>query len=605
MGFNFGDLKLINNMYSNLIRESPSPSGQLEKWLESHRSGFILTLSALAIIIRIFYLTQLWSSPCIDQHRWNQTDMAYFDTWARSIMNGDWFSANIRPPTHGWHEVMASEYFNLHPEATLPMFAEAAKRGLTPVQVVWERWLGPGRFYQDPFYPYLIALTYYLFGPDHRVVLIWQLALGVLNVLLVAMLARRFYGELAGVVAGIIMLLNPISLFYELLLLRETLLLTLTLLALLLFDLWRERPRSATAFSLALTIGAAFLTKSTFLILGIVFGVAVLMRGLRQSRGERTYVWAFVTGILLALLPLAARNISMGLPPLAVNSGGPITFINSNVPDAIISSRGESLGSPSSVHLIEASHGSFLRAIKITLAEHGSMASIAGQLIAKFALIWHWYEIPSNSNFYYFRLHAPVLKFLPFTFGLIGPLGVLGMLISPRLIQRTWPLYLAVVTQLATMLAFMVLSRQRLPMTVYMVPFAAFALLQLGGWIRDRRLVALIATTIPLAVLSIWIQRPLQEDIPLIRPVDYSVGFALLQPKIRRMADLGLVDNVNKACNKMLALEPPEIRQAMERGSPLQRQSDVAIAKIFTDQQHTCSEMLDKAFLRSSESHGS
>lgn len=131
--------------------------------------------------------------------------MAYFDTWAGSIMNGDWLSANIKPPIHGWHEAMAEEFFNQHPEAASRIFAEAAKRGLTPVQVVWERWLGPGRFYQDPLYPYLIALTYSLFGPDHRIVFGWQLALGVLNVLLVATLARRFFGELAGTCAGILM----------------------------------------------------------------------------------------------------------------------------------------------------------------------------------------------------------------------------------------------------------------------------------------------------------------------------------------------------------------------------------------------------------------
>jgi 4-amino-4-deoxy-L-arabinose transferase-like glycosyltransferase len=575
-----------------------SPYGPLERWLESNRSKFLIALAVLAIVIRVVYLSQLWSSPCIDQQRWHQTDMAYFDSWARSITNGDWLSANIRPPIHRWHEAMAAEFLNQHPEATSHVFAEAAKKGLTPVQVIWERWLGPGRFYQDPLYSYLIALTYYLFGPDHRVVLGWQLALGVLNVLLVATLARRIFGEVAGACAGIMMLANPISLFYELLLLRETLLLTLTLLALLLFDRLRERPRASTAFSLALTIVAAFLVKSVFVLLGAGLVVATLVRGLHRG-SKRTWLWAFLAGIALALLPLALRNVSMGLPPLAINSGGPITFINSNAPDAIISAGGEYLGFPSSVRLIEASHGSFFTAIAMTLAEHGSAFSVARQLCAKFVLIWHWYEIPSNANFYYYRLHASVLRFLPFTFGLVGPLGALGMLLSLRMIKRTWPLHLAVVAQLATMVAFMVLSRQRLPMMVCMVPFAAFALLQLATWVRDRRLAVLIVTAIPFIALVVWVQRPLPDGIPLIRPADYAVGFDLSQPEIRRMAELGLVGEVRVKCDKMLRLFPLELRLAVERGSALRSQADVALGDIFTYQRRFCAEKIDEAFLRS------
>lgn len=395
---------------------------------------------------------------------------------------------------------------------------------------------------------------------------------------------------------------NPILLYYELLLLRETLLLTLTLLALLLFDHWRVRPRASTAFSLALTIGAAFLVKSVFLLLGAGLGAAVLAGGLRRG-GERTCVWAFMAGIVLALLPLALRNVSMGLPPLAINSGGPITFINSNAPDAIISSRGEHLGSPLSVRMIEASHGSLFSAVAITLAEHDSALSVVRQLCAKLALIWHWYEIPSNSNFYYYRLHAPILRLLPFTFGLIGPLGALGMLLSLRLIRRTWPLHLAVIIPLVTMIAFMVLSRQRLPMIVYIMPFAAFAPLQLAAWVCDRRLGAVIAAAIICAIMAVWINRPLPEEIPAIRPVDYIVGFDLSQPEIRKMADLGLTDEVRDACGKMLRLAPAELRRAMEGVSPLRRKADMAVADIFMRQQRSCAEMLGEAFLRSSRLH--
>jgi len=50
------------------------------------------------VLIRIAYFVEIVHSPLIAQHRWSQSDMNFFDRWAKAIADGDWLSENIAPP---------------------------------------------------------------------------------------------------------------------------------------------------------------------------------------------------------------------------------------------------------------------------------------------------------------------------------------------------------------------------------------------------------------------------------------------------------------------------------------------------------------------------
>ena len=52
-------------------------------------------------------------------------------------------------------------------------------------------------FYQEPLYAYLMAVTYKIFGGDHRwVAFSGSSVLGVLTNVLIYLLARRMFGDL-------------------------------------------------------------------------------------------------------------------------------------------------------------------------------------------------------------------------------------------------------------------------------------------------------------------------------------------------------------------------------------------------------------------------
>ena len=93
---------------------------------------------------------------------------------------------------------------------------------LDPAQLLWNRWAGGKRYYQGPLYPYLVAVSYTLWA-DVRCVFIWQMVAGLLVNVLIYLLARRLFGELAGTLAWLMACLYAPLLHTELILLRETL----------------------------------------------------------------------------------------------------------------------------------------------------------------------------------------------------------------------------------------------------------------------------------------------------------------------------------------------------------------------------------------------
>lgn len=201
-------------------KQAPAAS-RLETWAAAHRRWILAVVVAVSLAVRIVYFVELSDGPCVEFHRWEQLDMHWFDTWARHVASsGDWLSEKIDQPFHSWHKTIADAYFRRNPEEAKVLAQEAAAGGggASAARLLWRRWHGGRRFYQEPLYPYLIAATYELLGADVRWVFAWQMLLGVATSVLVLLTARLYFGEAAG---GLAALASPL-LYYEMLLLRET-----------------------------------------------------------------------------------------------------------------------------------------------------------------------------------------------------------------------------------------------------------------------------------------------------------------------------------------------------------------------------------------------
>ena len=383
----------------------------MDEWLASHGRPIPLILVAVAVAVREPSFLESMRLRCAVGA--NGAIRHYYDAGTADRRGRIWLWSRL--PMHSWHRSVAAQYLSAHTDDRERLSQEAATAGgdVTPEELLWNRWMGMPAFYQDPLYAYLIALTYRVAGPDPRHVIVWQLAVGMLvGVILIWRLALRWLGHAVGLVAAALTLLNGPLVFYELLLLRDSLIVFAGLGSVWLINRAFRRGSAMGFVGLGAAMGASILLKGTFILLAAGVLIAMLVRFRRQpSALVRTSI-ALLAGLVIALAPLAARNLAVGVPPLSLASSGALTFVASNernyLPDVGLGSTRRSL--PAS-----GSDGQWRPAVAATLEGH-SVRSYLAMMWMKWDRAWHWYEMPNNENFYYMRTQVPVLAWLPATF---------------------------------------------------------------------------------------------------------------------------------------------------------------------------------------------
>src|SRR5215471_11491924 len=240
----------------------------LEEWLRAHRGRVMLALAALCIVVRGAYYAELSGGPCLWAHRWTESDNAFFDRWAKEIAAGDWLTNQELHPIVSWNYAIAKIYFARHPDKAAQLLPPGAAPGdeATPTAALWNRWFGGKAFHQEPLYPYAIALTYRVLGEDVRWVFAWQMALGVATVLLLWDLARRYFGEIAGALAGVLVAIYAPLYYLELTLVRTTLLTFCSIAMLWLAERALARKSARTWLVTGIAFGIGLLAQSTLSI---------------------------------------------------------------------------------------------------------------------------------------------------------------------------------------------------------------------------------------------------------------------------------------------------------------------------------------------------
>lgn len=467
----------------------------------------LTALALVALALRVVHFVEIGRSPVADLHHWAESDMNTYHVWGERIARGDLWSDAVFHPMHGWHRDAAESQLR---RVGVPQ---------AEVEALWEIWAGGKTFHAEPLYAYMIGATYALFGARAQAVHVWQSLAGIAIVIAIFCVSRRLFGDLVATVAASMASLCGPLLFYEMLLLRAT---ALSLVGLLLVAALLSSSVSDSRFGrlgLGLAVGLAVLLKSVFLPFGV--GLLVLFG---WSRRRLLPVAAIGIGMVLGVTPALVRNLHVGAPPLALASMNAATFAIANGSSYLpeynefdAAQVGEILGR---------SGGEFGATVRETIATHAGIGGYLGLLARKAATIWHWHEMPNNANFYYHRRYSTVLRLLPVTFLIVGPLGLAGLLLSLARFRERWPLLLLAATHLLVLAVALHQSRYRMPLFVALIPFAAWTLVRAASWIADRRardgLCGIVLAVIALA----WIARPLPEQMQLIRDADCLALYA-------------------------------------------------------------------------------
>lgn len=415
--------------------------------------------------------------------------------------------------------------------------------------------LQEGAFPMAPLYGYALALVYAVWGADDPTpVFVLQALGGGLTAGLAALLASALWrplqedqgggptgpaGALAALVAGLAVATYPVAIHYDITLLGvglSTLLTTAAALALVVA--WQPRSGPATASLGGLCLGVAITARANLLVVAPFVLLAFFVRAaLAGPRRGRAVAATLALGISLAA-PVglcAAHNLAASGELVLVSSNGGINLYRGNNPHVVDQA-------VQAMRLPADRDGIARKARLIASRESGRWLSPAetDRYWVRRALA-HWREDPARYLGLFLRkLHqalAPrevgddtdlaaladrshVLSRLPWLFGPLAVLGVLGLVVSGPLRAWPWrradlPARLLLGAGLASVALFFVLSRYRLALAPSLFAYAGVAVVWIGARLRARRLrpLALGGAHVAITGLLLWLD-PLTPWLP-------------------------------------------------------------------------------------------
>ena len=416
----------------------------------------------LALGLRLIYLVHLRKLPFFDHP---VMDALYHDTWAREILSG----TTRHDP-----------------------------------------------FFRGPLYPYFLALIYLAGKGSYLVPRLVQFILGGFTAVITFSLARRYFGLLAGVVAGVLCAVYPVIIYFDGELLTETLFIFLSMFGLLAIETAGERRAWFLWFAGGLILGLALIARPNIaLFLPVAVVGAVIRSGRRMVPGL-----VLLAGMVIPLAPVTIHNyVASGEVIPLVWQGGINFYLGNNA-----TATGWSATSPEIRKDWWGGYNDMIAIPREVLGREPSYNEVSDYwtrkgltfiktqplgwlrlILRKTALSWSSMEFPNNQDYNFMKLYSWVLRNPLVTFGTVAPLSLVALFVFWRDARRLGFLYGLFLTSFLGTLAFFVCDRYRLPSLPPMMIFAGglvACLARLVAARRRARLVLYVACLIAAALVG-------------------------------------------------------------------------------------------------------
>lgn len=355
----------------------------------------------------------------------------------------------------------------------------------------------PSALPHGPGYPYFLGALLRFFSESLPPVRTVQAILGAVSALLVCLLARRFFGDAAGLAAGLLVAAYGPLIYVEVSILGEGL-----LIALLLVSVWLALRSSRLSAALAgLALGCAVIVRPTALVLAVVVGWILV------HRRDAIALAAAVLALLIPILPVTIANYRANHKLVPIQAHGGLNFYQGNSPKGSGTPSVRPGGTWTRFKYEARRSGAadpdryFMQKALAEIRE--APARYAALLATKAARVVQSDEIRDSHSFYFFAGRSLVLK-LGVRFALLFPLFVYGLVAARRRGEMAWPLLTSAALIALTCVALMVGSRYRMPMIPFLAPFAGLAVVELIDLVRarDRRRLAIAAAVLVAAAVA-------------------------------------------------------------------------------------------------------
>jgi len=390
-----------------------------------------------AVALRMFYFAEMQSNPFF---LYPQLDAEDYDKWALQIAGGDWLG-------------------------------------------------GTTVFGKSPLYAYFLAVVYKLFGHSFNLIRLIQIAAGGATAVLTYRIGTRLFTKNVGLLAALMISCSGYLIFMSSEILKNSLAVFTTTYSLYLLLKAEEKEFWGYWLGSGLLLGLTVLNQPNLLFFAPLF----CLRAFIVSFGKKRLFAAacFTAGVTLLLSASALRNYHVEKDLVLVSHNGGYNFYFGNNPVAdggIVTVSSIPLDVSQEIAVsreypekvlgrkLKASEASsfwYAEGYKFLRENPGKALQLLGH---KFLLFWNWYEIPDNVDYYFEKRFSSLLTLPLVSYGFIAPLALFGLLLAGRQWRRHLFNYALILTFLASIIAFTVIGRYRLPILPLLAVYAAYAI---------------------------------------------------------------------------------------------------------------------------------
>ena len=378
-------------------------------------------------------------------------------------------------------------------------------------------------YFRPPGYSFFLAGVYRALGTNPHAPRMVQMLLGMATCLLGYLFAKRWFGTCVALTFACMLSVSWIFIYYEGKLNAPSLLVALAMLLVYVLGQLVERDRSGLAFLAGMVLGLYALVRPNVLTFALAVLIWLYWVKLRSARPRRFLApaAAFLLGLTLTIAPATIRNYAVSKDFVLISANGGINFFfgNNDYSQGIEASHPE-IGPWSCFD-----YSSIVRNLETKLNRPLSYADASSHFsdralrfiadrprqalqltVRKLGLFWAPVEVSNYENDATFeKYHSPLLRRLPFPFPAILALAITGLaLFSTQLIQRgradpgPWTdtdrnqvhivslIVLFILFYSATIIAFIVSGRYRLPIIPFLLLGSAFGIVKFAELLGRR-----------------------------------------------------------------------------------------------------------------------
>lgn len=400
----------------------------------------------------------------------------------------------------------------------------------------WAREIAAGArrgdaFFMSPLYPYFLAGVYRLFGRDLLAVRVVQAFVGSFSAVLIYLLGRETFGRTVALVSGFVAASYGAFIFYDGSILMTPLLVFLNLAAVLLLLRADATGRAELFVAAGAVLGLAAIGRAAVLaFVPVALGWMVwagspasargraedLPVGRPRLSGRLLAMLFFMLGIVLTVAPVTVRNRVVAGDFVLITSNGGLNFYigNSEIstggyvkPDGL-----DIVTDPDGASIAEAALGRSLRPSEVSAYWFSRARDYIKKnpsqwgrlLLRKLSFVMSAYELPQLENYYFQKRYSRLLSFPLPSFGVVAPLGVVGLALSFRR-RRAALVGLFAATYLLSIVTFFVVARYRLPVVPAFILGASYVAVDVWERVRRREWRGLIPRAVAVGAVAVLV----------------------------------------------------------------------------------------------------